>query len=309
MLGLGSTIKEITGNSLRFPKEKNGKAHVKKSATLLNIYYFTSTFQGILLGLKQFVLLLIKTGFINTILLRINLYIQEGSFALSYLLFDFSPVKRWERQTPWKKNTKSFFSCFTIIFSIRTLWERVRHPRCFKKSSVGLQNLMSTTLLNIYYFTSTFQGILLGLKQFMLLLIKTGFINAILLKINLYIQEVSSLSYLLCDFSPVKRREKTNSLEKGHKIIFFLFHNNFIHKNTVGESEAPLLLQKEKRGSAKSDLSKVLFPDIGKITNRLPWPIDFTELIILAAKHCPDLKHEHGQKAFVMLSGFFLLRG
>ena len=36
----------------------------------------------------------------------------------------------------------------------------------------------------------------------------------------------------------------------------------------MGESEAPSLLQKEVRRSAKSDVSKVLFPDIGKITNR-----------------------------------------
>ena len=42
-----------------------------------------------------------------------------------------------------------------------------------------------------------------------------------------------------------------------------MFRNNFFHKNTVGESEVPSLLQKEKRGSAKSNVSKVLFPDIG----------------------------------------------
>ena len=76
MLRLGPTIEEITGNSLRLSKEKK-LAEVKKSATLLNIYYFTSTFQGISLGLKQFVLLFIKIGFINAILLKINLYIQE----------------------------------------------------------------------------------------------------------------------------------------------------------------------------------------------------------------------------------------
>ena len=35
----------------------------------------------------------------------------------------------------------------------------------------------------------------------------------------------------------------------------------------MGESETLSLLQKEKRRSAKSDVSKVLFPDIGKITN------------------------------------------
>ena len=33
------------------------------------------------------------------------------------------------------------------------------------------------------------------------------------------------------------------------------------------ESETPSLLQKGKRRSAKSDVSNVLFPDIGKITN------------------------------------------
>ena len=46
-----------------------------------------------------------------------------------------------------------------------------------------------------------------------------------------------------------------------------MFRSNSFHKNTVGESEAPSLLQKEKRRSAKSDVSKKLFPDIGKITN------------------------------------------
>ena len=46
-----------------------------------------------------------------------------------------------------------------------------------------------------------------------------------------------------------------------------MFRNNFFHKSTVGESETPSLLQKEKRRSAKSDVSNVLFPDIGKITN------------------------------------------
>ena len=48
-----------------------------------------------------------------------------------------------------------------------------------------------------------------------------------------------------------------------------MFRNNLLPKNTVGESGAPSLLQKEKRKSAKFDVSKVLFPDIGKITNLL----------------------------------------
>ena len=38
--------------------------------------------------------------------------------------------------------------------------------------------------------------------------------------------------------------------------------------NTMGERSAPSPFQKEKHWSAKSDVSKVLFPDIGKITNR-----------------------------------------
>ena len=46
-----------------------------------------------------------------------------------------------------------------------------------------------------------------------------------------------------------------------------MFRNNLLRKNTVGESGAPSLLQKEKRRSAKFDVLKVLFPDIGKITN------------------------------------------
>ena len=57
--------------------------------------------------------------------------------------------------------------------------------------------------------------------------------------------------------------------------------NNFFHKNTVAESETPSQLQKEKRGSAKSDVSKVLFLDIGKIPvtgNNATLKIDFTDL-------------------------------
>ena len=70
------TVKEITGKFMEKVKIKNGKAQVKKSATLLKIYYFSSTFQIISLGLKQIVLLFIETGFIITILSKINLYIQ-----------------------------------------------------------------------------------------------------------------------------------------------------------------------------------------------------------------------------------------
>ena len=38
----------------------------------------------------------------------------------------------------------------------------------------------------------------------------------------------------------------------------------------VGENSQPSLFVKEKSRSAKSDVWKVLFPNIGKITNRLP---------------------------------------
>ena len=55
-------------------RKKKGK--VKKSAVSLKVYYFSSTFQNILLGLKQFELLFKETGFINTILSKVNLYIQ-----------------------------------------------------------------------------------------------------------------------------------------------------------------------------------------------------------------------------------------
>ena len=48
-----------------------------------------------------------------------------------------------------------------------------------------------------------------------------------------------------------------------------MFRNNFFHKSIVGECKVPSLLQKEKREFAKSDDSKVLFPDIGKIINLL----------------------------------------
>ena len=76
MLGLDTSVKEITGKLIETVKIKNDKAQVKKSATLLKIYYFSSTFQKISLGLKQLVLLFIETGFINTILSKTNLHIQ-----------------------------------------------------------------------------------------------------------------------------------------------------------------------------------------------------------------------------------------
>ena len=55
-------------------------------------------------------------------------------------------------------------------------------------------------------------------------------------------------------------RENTKSLVSCFAIIFF-------YKISVGESRAPSATSKQKRGSVKSGVSKVLFPGIGKITN------------------------------------------
>ena len=48
-----------------------------------------------------------------------------------------------------------------------------------------------------------------------------------------------------------------------------MLRNIFFHKNMMEENSSPLRFLKEKRRSAKSDVSKMLFPDIGKITYRL----------------------------------------
>ena len=92
-----------------------------------------------------------------------------------------------------------------------------------------------------------------------------------LLNIDLYIQEVSSLNYLFFHFSPVKSLEKTSSLERERKITCFMFRNNVFHKNTVRctvvVERCTLGVSKERRRSVKSGVSKVLFPDIGKIPN------------------------------------------
>ena len=47
-----------------------------------------------------------------------------------------------KRQILWKQSTKSFVSCFAIIFSIKTLWKKVKHPHCFTKRNVSVRNLM-----------------------------------------------------------------------------------------------------------------------------------------------------------------------
>ena len=46
-----------------------------------------------------------------------------------------------------------------------------------------------------------------------------------------------------------------------------MLRNIFFHKNMVRENSPPSRYLKEKRWPEKSEISKVLFPDIGKITN------------------------------------------
>ena len=47
-----------------------------------------------------------------------------------------------------------------------------------------------------------------------------------------------------------------------------MLRNIFFHKNIAGENNPPSRFLKRKRRPAKSDVSEVLFPDIGKIANQ-----------------------------------------
>ena len=109
----------------------------------------------------------------------------------------------------------------------------------------------------------------------LLLFIKTGSINTILLKTNSYIKEVSSLSYFLLDFSLVKREENRELFREKTRNHLLFVSQYFFRKSTMGENSAQSLVQREKHGSAKSDVSKILFPDTGKITNRFKTRIIF----------------------------------
>ena len=53
----------------------------------------------------------------------------------------FLQSKSGKRQTLWKGYTKSFVSCFAILFFIRKLWERAKHLRSLKENH-GSANLM-----------------------------------------------------------------------------------------------------------------------------------------------------------------------
>ena len=77
--------------------------------------------------------------------------------------------------------------------------------------------------------------------------------------------------YLFFEFSAVIKQVQENSLERTHEITCFCFAINSFHKDPMGKRRVPSLLQRENRGSEKSDVSKVLFPDIGKINNHTSW--------------------------------------
>ena len=134
-------LRKLQENSWRLSKEKSDKAQVKKSATLLNIYFFSRNFA------RSSANCVALYRVINTKLSKINFI--SSNFLLSIICsLIFLQSKGWKRQTLWIENIKSFVSCLAIIFSMKTPWERARNPRCFKKRSVGLQNLM----FRKYYF-------------------------------------------------------------------------------------------------------------------------------------------------------------
>ena len=47
-----------------------------------------------------------------------------------------------------------------------------------------------------------------------------------------------------------------------------MLRNIFFHKKHSGREQPTITVSERERWSAKSDVSKVLFPDIGKITNQ-----------------------------------------
>ena len=102
----------------------------------------------------------------------------------------------------------------------------------------------------------------------MLPFIETGFINIILSKINFISSKFLLSAICSLIFLQSKGGKRQTPWIENTKTFVSCFAIIFFHKNTVGECEIPSLLQKENRRSGKSDVSKVLFPDIGKITNR-----------------------------------------
>ena len=112
-----------------------------------------------------------------------------------------------------------------------------------------------------------FQGILLGLKLFVLLFIETGFINTILSKMNFTSSKFLLSAICSLIFLQSKGAKRQTLWIENTKLFVSCFAIIFSIKTALSQSEAPPLLQKEKRRSAKSYNSEVLFPDIGKMTN------------------------------------------
>ena len=111
MLGLDLNITEITGKFVATVKKINCKVYVKKSPTLLNIYYFITFFQEIVLGLIQFVVAVYKKWHYKYNTFK-NKIMDLGASSRSYFLFKSSQ----EKKNVLRENTKSFVSCFAIIF-------------------------------------------------------------------------------------------------------------------------------------------------------------------------------------------------
>ena len=67
--------------------------------------------------------------------------------------------------------------------------------------------------------------------------------------------------------------------------LLVYFGYTFFYENIVGKSGEPSLLQNGNSRSAKSDVSKVLFPSIGKITNPLFWTSNVAYTTIYLVGH------------------------
>ena len=99
LLGLDLNITEITGKFVATVKKINCKVYVKKSPTLLNIYYFITFFQEIVLGLIQFVVAVYKNWHYKYNTFK-NKIMDLGASSRSYFLFE-SKVRK--RKTFWEK--------------------------------------------------------------------------------------------------------------------------------------------------------------------------------------------------------------
>ena len=135
--------------------------------------------------------------------------------------------------------------------------------------------MLNISSLNIYYFSSIFEGIYQNLSNSLLLFIKTGPINRI--RLGRFLQNTSLYAYrmflvqlflVICSsiFLQSKGRKRKSLWRKNTKSFVLCCTIIIIHKETVGKKSTPSLLQKEKVRSAKSADSKCCF-QTGKIKN------------------------------------------